>query len=161
MVKEALDLVEPEEVELIFAGSNASWAASQIKQAFRTRALGYIGDRKRMAQLYGQSHIFLFASPAENFPCVILEAMASGCCVVATPSGGVVEQIEDGEDGFLAGEISGSALAAALDRALRSQDRISAIGQNARKKVIEKFNEDAMIDAHLRLYDSLISGKMR
>src|SRR5205823_13845000 len=109
----------------------------------------------------GQSHIFLFASPAENFPCVILEAMASGCCVVATPSGGVVEQIEDGEDGFLAGEISGSALAAALDRALRSQDRISVIGQNARKKVIEKFNEDAMIDAHLRLYDSLISGKMR
>jgi glycosyltransferase involved in cell wall biosynthesis len=159
MVKEALDLVKPDQVELTFAGSNAGWAASQIKKAFPTRALGYIADRQRMAQLYGQSHIFLFASPAENFPCVILEAMASACCVVATPSGGVVEQIEDGEDGFLATEISGSSLATALDRALLSQDQISVIGQNARKKVIEKFNENAMIDAHLQLYQSLISGE--
>ena len=41
---------------------------------------------------------FLFASPAENFPCVILEAMASACCVVATPTSGVTEQIEDGRN---------------------------------------------------------------
>ena len=156
MVREALDLLRPEEVELSFVGSNSGWAIAQLKNAFLTRDLGYVADRRRMAQLFGESHIFLFASPAENFPCVILEAMASGCCVVATPSGGVIEQITDGEDGFLAAEISGGALATALDRAFRSQDRLSVIGENARRKVIEKFNEDAMIDAYLRLYESLI-----
>jgi glycosyltransferase involved in cell wall biosynthesis len=156
VVREALNLVKPAEVELAFVGSNSSWAIAQLKKAYRTRDLGYIADRKRIAELYAESHIFLFASPAENFPCVILEAMASGCCVVATPSGGVVEQITDGEDGFLATEISGSALANALDRALRSRTRVPVIGENARRTVIEKFSEDAMIEAHLRLYASLL-----
>jgi len=159
VVKEALNLAEPEEVELTFVGSNSSWAIAQLKKGYRTRDLAYVADRKRIAELYGESHIFLFASPAENFPCVILEAMASGCCVVATPSGGVVEQITDSENGFLAAEISGSALANALDRALRSRARIPMIGENARRTVIEKFSEDAMIEAHLRLYTSLIGDE--
>jgi glycosyltransferase involved in cell wall biosynthesis len=159
VVREALNLVEPAEVELTFVGSNSSWAIAQLKKGYRTRDLGYIADRKKIAGLYGESHIFLFASPAENFPCVILEAMASGCCVVATPSGGVVEQITDGETGFLAAEISGSALANALDRALRFRALIPLIGENARRTVIEKFSEDSMIEAHLRLYASLIDGE--
>jgi glycosyltransferase involved in cell wall biosynthesis len=161
VVKEALNLAEPAEVELTFVGSNSSWAIAQLNNGYRTRDLGYIADRKRIAELYAESHVFLFGSPAENFPCVILEAMASGCCVVATPSGGVVEQITDCQNGFLAAEISGDALANALDRALRSRDRISMIGENARRTVIEKFSEDAMIEAHLRLYASLIVGERR
>jgi putative colanic acid biosynthesis glycosyltransferase len=156
LVQEALNLTEPAEVELIFVGSNSSWAIAQLKKRYRTRDLGYIADRTKITELYAQSHIFLFASPAENFPCVILEAMASGCCVVATPSGGVVEQITDDENGFLAAEISASALASALDRALCSRARIPMIGENARRTVIEKFSEDAMIEAHLRLYASLL-----
>jgi glycosyltransferase involved in cell wall biosynthesis len=156
VVREALNLAKPAEVELTFVGSNSSWAIDQLKTGNRTRDLGYIVDRKIIAELYAESHIFLFASPAENFPCVILEAMASGCCVVATPSGGVVEQITDDENGFLAAEISASALADALDRALRSRARIPMMGENARRTVMEKFSEDAMIEAHLRLYASLL-----
>jgi glycosyltransferase involved in cell wall biosynthesis len=159
ILQEALNLMEPGEVELTFVGSNSSWATAQLKKGYRARDLGYISDRKRIAELYAESHIFLFASPAENFPCVILEAMASGCCVVATASGGVVEQVRDGENGFLAAEISGSALANALDRALCSRALIPMIGENARRTVIEKFSEDAMIEAHLRLYASLIGGE--
>jgi glycosyltransferase involved in cell wall biosynthesis len=158
VVLEALNLAEPAEVELTFVGLNSGWAVAQLKKGYRTRDLGYISDRRRIAQLYGESDVFLFASPAENFPCVILEAMAAGCCVVATPSGGVVEQITDGENGFLAVEISGRALANALDRALCSPDEISRIGENARQTVIERFNEEKMIEAHLRLYESLMSS---
>jgi glycosyltransferase involved in cell wall biosynthesis len=158
IVQEALKPANLPDAELTFVGSNSNWAIAQLKDGYLTRDFGYIADRRRMAQLYGESHILFFASPAENFPCVILEAMASGCCVVATPSGGVVEQITDGENGFLAAEISGGALADALDRALRSPGGLSRIGENARRKVIEKFSEDAMIEAHLRLYDSLMTN---
>jgi glycosyltransferase involved in cell wall biosynthesis len=155
MIEEALNSIRSTEFELLFVGCNSTWAANRFGGKFSIRDVGYISDRVQMARLYGESHIFLFASPAENFPCVILEAMASGCCVVATPSGGVVEQIADGENGFLAAEISGSALAKALDRALCSRGAISPIGEKARRKVIEKFSEDSMIEAHLRLYESL------
>jgi glycosyltransferase involved in cell wall biosynthesis len=158
MVKEALDIVSPTEVELALVGLNSSWAIAQLGKGLRCRDLGYLADRDTLARLYGESHIFLFASPAENFPCAILEAMASGCCVVATPSGGVGEQIRDGESGFLAASISGRALAAALDRALRSPDKIAMIGENARRTVIEEFSEDLMIEAHLKLYRNLLDG---
>ena len=156
-VRAALDLISPESVKLTFVGVQSSWAAQQVSQNFQRRDLGYIVDREKMALLYGESDIFLFASPAENFPCVILEAMASGCCVVATPSGGVMEQITDGHDGFLAEAISGPALAAALARALEFPERTRTIGKNARDTVIGKFSEDQMIDAHARLYQSLVA----
>src|SRR5271166_1547184 len=159
IAQKALNLTRLTEVELTFVGLNSTWAIGQLEGGFRTRDLGYVADRRRMARLFGESHLFLFASPAENFPCVILEAMASGCCVVATPSGGVVEQITDGEDGYLAGEISGEALAAALERALGSPAKILTIGEKARRTVIQRFSEDMMINAHLRLYESLIGNE--
>jgi glycosyltransferase involved in cell wall biosynthesis len=155
IVKEALNLIKPAGVELTLVGLNSGWALGQLQSGFRIRDLGYIKERETLARLYSESDLFLFASPAENFPCVILEAMASGCCVVATPSGGVKEQITNGENGLLAADISGESLAVALDRALQSSKEVSRLGENARRTVIERFGEDAMIDAHLRLYRSL------
>jgi glycosyltransferase involved in cell wall biosynthesis len=156
VLQEALNLTNPKRLELTFVGLNSGWAIEQLKEGFRARELGYITDREILARLYGESDIFLFASPAENFPCVILEAMASGCCVVATPSGGIVEQIADGENGYLAEAISGEALATALARALESRNEISRLGQHARRSVIERFSEDMMIDRHMRLYQDLL-----
>src|SRR6202051_1830251 len=158
MVCRALHMVDPKSFQLTFVGVNSGWAIDQLQEGFQTRDLGYIADRKRLAGLYAESHICLFASPAENFPCVILEAMASGCCVVATPSGGIVEQITDGEDGLLAADISGKSLAAALQRALDSPKEIQTLGENARLTVIERFSEDMMIDEHVCLYRSLVGN---
>lgn len=116
----------------------------------------YLYDREALARLYGDSEIFLFASPAENFPCVILEAMAAGCCVVATPSGGVVEQISHEETGFLASNILGDSLAEALSRALLDRSKIKEVGSRARRAVIERFSEDRMIDAHQKIYQAMM-----
>jgi glycosyltransferase involved in cell wall biosynthesis len=89
---------------------------------------------------------------------VILEAMASGCCVVATPSGGIVEQITDGQTGFLASAVSGEALAEALARALQTRGELREFGVRARREVIAKFSEDRMIEEHQRLYESSSSS---
>lgn len=129
MVAEALKTADPKRLALTFVGFNSGWAVEQLPEGFRSRDLGYITDRETLARLYAESDIFLFASPAENFPCVILEAMASGCCVVATPSGGIVEQITEGETGFLAAAVSGEALAEALARALQARGELREFGR--------------------------------
>jgi glycosyltransferase involved in cell wall biosynthesis len=154
MVRQALDTVDPKGLQLTFVGLNSGWAIEQLPKKFQTRDLGYVGDREALARLYAESDIFLFASPAENFSCVILEAMASGCCVVATPSGGIVEQITDGQTGFLASAISGEALAEALSRALKARSDLREFGARARREVIEKFSEDQMVEAHQGLYEA-------
>jgi glycosyltransferase involved in cell wall biosynthesis len=158
MIEQALHQTNTGEFELLFVGCNSAWAAKRFGERGSIRAFGYVVDPNQLAQVYGESHIFLFASPAENFPCVILEAMASGCCVVATPSGGVVEQITDGENGFLAENISGDSLAAALDRAKKARNSLAAIGERARRTVIMNFSEKRMIEAHLRLYQKLMES---
>jgi glycosyltransferase involved in cell wall biosynthesis len=157
MVLQALNHIDPKGIQLTFVGLNSGWAIEQLQEGFETRDLGYLTDRKRLAELYAESDIFPFASPAENFPCVILEAMASGCCVVATPSGGIVEQITDGQTGFLGSAVSGQALAEALCRALKARSELRDFGLRARTAVIDKFSEDSMIESHCRVYEKKLS----
>ena len=50
--------------------------------------------QKRLAQIFRQSHIFVLSSFFEGLPLVVLEALASGCRVVATDLPGVLEAAE-------------------------------------------------------------------
>ena len=140
---------------LILVGENSDMAAKQLSH-WVCESFGYIADPAALAGLHDRADIFLFASPAENFPCVVLEAMASGACVVATPTGGVVEQIEDGVSGLLARDISGPALAEALARALGDSALRSRLGIAARERVMREFTEDVFIERHRELYEEVL-----
>jgi glycosyltransferase involved in cell wall biosynthesis len=75
--------------------------------------------------------------------------------VVATPSGGVTEQIQDGVTGLLARDISGSALAAALARALADGALRRRLGQAAEAA---DFSEEAFVERHRRLYTEVLKN---
>ena len=67
------------------------------------RAMGipYVSDARKMAQLYRSANVFLHTAKAEAFGKTVTEAMACGTPVVASATGGLVEQIIDGQTGFL------------------------------------------------------------
>jgi glycosyltransferase involved in cell wall biosynthesis len=157
MVKEALSMVEPDGKRIVLAGQNSARAAAELSRRFDCRDAGYVRGRDAMARLYAASDIFLFASEAENFPCVVLEAMASACCVVATPTGGVVEQIEHQRSGILSRDISGEALGDALRLALSDGAAREEIGKAARERIIANFSEERMIGSYLDLYREVMS----
>jgi glycosyltransferase involved in cell wall biosynthesis len=52
-------------------------------------------------QIYSRSQVWVMASQSEGFSMPVLEAMACGCCVVATDCGGTRDMIVNGENGFL------------------------------------------------------------
>lgn len=158
MIREALFAVHRAKImRVVFVGRNSRWALDQLPEFPYCEAVDYIADRARLIQYYLEAKLFLFASPGETFPCVILEAMAAGCCVVATPSGGVVEQIRDGETGFLATAVDGPSLAAALERALDMPCAWTDLGQRARQEVIDHFSEAVMIERYRQLYATVAS----
>ena len=68
----------------------------------------------------------------EGTPIMMVEAMMSGCVMVATPAGGIPELVRDEETGFLARDGDAAHLAAQLDRVLRDAElrgRLAAAGR--------------------------------
>lgn len=153
MIRKALEIVTPnDDWQILLVGGNAAWAAAQLPPSLHVQARDFVADRAAMVSLYELAEIFLFASVRETFPCVILEAMAAGCCVVATPTDGVVEQITDGTHGLLAEEIGGQALAASLRHALGEPELRRRLAAGARARVETEFSEAAMVAGYLKIY---------
>jgi glycogen(starch) synthase len=69
-----------------------------------------------------------------------LDAMAHGSCVIASRSGGLPEQVEDGETGllFTPGDFAG--LADALERLLRDDGLRQKMGAAGRQRVLGEFS---------------------
>jgi phosphatidyl-myo-inositol dimannoside synthase len=76
-------------------------------------------DRTTVAAYMASADLFVGASLAEGQGVVFVEAMACGCPVVATRVGGIPDVIIDGTHGRLVPPSNPSALAAAIDEALR------------------------------------------
>ncbi len=96
----------------------------------RLHVLPYVKSAEKMAQCYRAADVFLHAARAEAFGKTITEAMACGTPVVATATGGIPEQMLDGETGFLAPTGDADALAERVQQLLalpaEAQARFSA-----------------------------------
>jgi glycosyltransferase involved in cell wall biosynthesis len=91
-------------------------------------------------------------SRTEGHPLVVLEAMATGLPVVATPVGGIPGIIEDGETGFLVPTDDEAVLQAKLIQLLSSPRQLSEVGSKARSVALERYAADRMVDEYLALY---------
>ncbi len=84
---------------------------------------------------YHRADILVLSSDWEGTPNVILEAMASGLAVVATPVGGVPEIVHDGETGFLAHSPTDEELTKKLVNLIEDPPLRQRIGSQARSFV--------------------------
>ncbi|MEP6492290.1 MAG: glycosyltransferase family 1 protein [bacterium] len=62
--------------------------------------LGVLDRDKALPRLYASADAFLFSSLTETLGLVVLEAMAAGLPVVATPAGGVADHLRDEHNGI-------------------------------------------------------------
>ena len=111
----------------------------------------FLGVRHDVPALMSACDVFVLSSASEGFGLVVAEAMACGRVVVATDSGGVKEVV--GEVGYLVPPRDNEALSNAIGRALRLSDtERKAMGEVARKRVIDKFSLAATADQYLAVY---------
>ena len=119
----------------------------------RARALG-VEDRVRLEGAVSRDEVAralagatLFALPCtvvgeerhDGLPVAILEAMAAGLPVVATPVGGIPEAIVSGENGRLVQPEDSQALRLALAELLDDHALRARLGAAARQTVLERF----------------------
>ncbi len=79
--------------------------------------------------------VFLNTTNVDNTPVSVLEAMASGLCVVSTNVGGIPFLLEDGEDALLVPPNDSVAMADAVRRILSDSALARRLSANARAKV--------------------------
>jgi glycosyltransferase involved in cell wall biosynthesis len=65
-----------------------------------TRFIGYLKGEE-LAAAYASADAFVYASETETMGNVVLEAMASGCAVIAPHAGGIPNLVTHGNTGFL------------------------------------------------------------
>jgi glycosyltransferase involved in cell wall biosynthesis len=112
--------------------------------------IGELGAREKLQLLGGSFALLNPIQWPEPFGLVMIEALATGTPVVATPAGSAPEIIRDGVTGYLRSDHP--ALALALLQA-QSLDR-----HRCRAEAEERFTTERMVEDHLRLYKRLLAG---
>ena len=113
-------------------------------------------DPRRVAQYYQAADIYVHATPADNFPLGVLEAMACGIPVVASKVGGIPEQIEDGSTGFLVPPGDAMAMAEAIERLLADDQLRRGFSTRASTVASDRFDIDRQVDAYLDWYHRIL-----
>jgi glycosyltransferase involved in cell wall biosynthesis len=120
------------------------------------QAVHFLGALENVIPVVQEFSVGVLCSETEGFSNAILEYMACGKPVVATITGGNVEIIEHGINGFLVpvGDIKSLAfriLTLLNDKAIRHK-----FGNAGIYKVQSEFAFEKMVEAHLALYEELV-----
>ena len=113
----------------------------------------FAGYRRDVPALLAGCDVFCLPSSAEGLPLVVLEAMAQGKPVVATPVGGTAELVVDGETGVLVPPGDAAALAEALSGLLADPERARRLGEAGRERVRSEFSAARAAEEILKLYE--------
>jgi glycosyltransferase involved in cell wall biosynthesis len=113
-------------------------------------------SRHQLIKFYQNASVFVFPSVwNEPFGMPIIEAMAAGLPVVATVSGGITEIVKNGETGLLVERGDASALAEAILRFLSDEDLRNSMAKASRKRAVELFSWECVVDNLLHLYRNI------
>jgi|GEM_PF-139578 len=142
-------------LDLLVAGSGPEQAALQtliadLGLADRVSLIGH-ADRPTVAALFAGATCFVLPSRHEPFGIVNLEAMASGCPVVATRVGGVPEFVLDGTTGLLVEPNDPDALATRIRELLADSDlrtRLAARGREQAARFDWRHITDQYVDSY-------------
>ncbi|MCI0551463.1 MAG: glycosyltransferase family 4 protein [Anaerolineae bacterium] len=99
--------------------------------------------------------VFVHASLRDGMPNALLEAMACEKPVIATPIGGMLDVVKDGENGIFVPVNDGDALANAINEILNNPELQSRLGKAARQSIINCFSQQKELAGNLDVYRKL------
>jgi glycosyltransferase involved in cell wall biosynthesis len=117
--------------------------------------LGYLDDDGKKALAYSAADALLHPAPVDNFPNVVLEALACGTPTIAMPVGGVPEIVRPGVSGWLAEAATPEALGQAVNRALRDISLGKDLRESCRSLAEKEYSLELQGRRYLELFQEL------
>ncbi len=124
--------------------------------AHKLERVYFLGNRDDIPSMLHQADVFLLTSQRESFGIAVLEAMAAGCPVVATRSGGPESILTDGVDGLLAevGDVHG--LTNHVIQLLRDKTLRQRLAHSARQTVINRYSLENVATRTAGIYGEVL-----
>jgi lipopolysaccharide/colanic/teichoic acid biosynthesis glycosyltransferase len=119
----------------------------------------FTGWRRDLPRVYADLDVLVVSSDNEGTPVSAIEAMASGCPVVATRVGGLPDLVVDGEVGHLVPPRDPDAMAGAIASVLRDRDRARCMGASGRDRVRDRYRAERLCRDIEALYADLLASK--
>jgi len=113
----------------------------------------FIGIQSNPQDFLAASDAFVLCSHAEGLSNALLEAMSTALPIVATRISGTENLIADGKNGILVPPKNVKALEEALVEVLKNPN--ASLGENARKRILEKYGFERVVAEYIRLYKHL------
>ncbi len=130
--------------------------AAALQVAERVRFLGEVANAQ---DLLVDAHVFAHPARSEGLSNAVLEAMAEGVPVVATPTGSTVELIEQDRTGLLTAVGCPQALAAALGRLLDDRSLREKLGQAGLARVRAECSERRVAQRYEEIFTGLLADR--
>jgi glycosyltransferase involved in cell wall biosynthesis len=156
MVLQALQRLD-ESVHLVLIGAGPSRRpledlARELHVERRVHFTGQLVEAENLHQFFDVS---VLCSRSEGFPNAVIEALAVGCPVVATPVGGVPEVIIDRQTGLLVPVDDSDALAGCVQELRRDAALRQRLSEAGAKRVRGKYHQTLVIARLEALYQDL------
>lgn len=120
--------------------------------------LGYVSDTARLVEIYNAADVFVLPSLSENLPNTIMEAMACGTPAVGFRIGGIPEEIDNRENGYVAEYKNCYDLANGIKWILEEADT-EVLSHNAIKKVQKCYTPEVVAQKYMNVYKQAIEDK--
>jgi len=155
------DILKKKKVKLIIIGTGPHL------QVFKDMAVklnisndviftGRVSDED-LLKYYNLADVFVFSTlRMEGLPLVIPEAMVCEKPVIASRIGGIPTAINNNKDGILIEPGNLKELKEKILEILDNEEKAKKLGENARRKVIERFSLDRMVEETIKVYEEVI-----
>jgi L-malate glycosyltransferase len=111
--------------------------------SFNITALGNVNSVDDLHNIYCEHHILIIPSSTEGFPIVLMEAMARGCAVMATPVGDIPYHINE-NNGYLFSSIEPAIVITEAKAWLEdiTVEQLQSMSETAREYAFKNFSID-------------------
>ncbi|KPJ69808.1 hypothetical protein AMJ44_02210 [candidate division WOR-1 bacterium DG_54_3] len=148
------------DVELIIVGDGPlrQMLEQEVNKLNIEGKVVFLGKKSGVSEIYNIFDVFVLSSLNEGMSNTILEAMATGIPVIASNVGGNPELVVDGETGLLFPPQDVSSLLECIKGYILNPSCKHGHGDNARRRVLEKFTIDRMVKSYEQLYLDLVEA---
>jgi glycosyltransferase involved in cell wall biosynthesis len=137
-------------------GETAEALRAQAEELGVAQRLHLLGLRKDVANMLAGADVFVLPSLSEGLPLALLEAMLSGCPIIASEVGEIRNVLADGDAGVLVPAGDAPALAAALDKLLAAPTCARELATRASRRATMEYDISRMVARYADIYDSIL-----